>query len=267
MTKIKVIYILSLSHSGSTVLDLLLSHHPAITGLGEVYSVFTGKKANYEGTQSVCSCGNDLRQCYFWGSYFAEESKVASYKQKYTTLLELAAKKGLPVLVDSSKTTAHLEPLLELEKEGVIDLRVVYLVRDARGWVTSDIELGPKMNKRRFALLSFIRWYKHNKARKAFLERAQRKALQISYAHVMFDTEGALKKIVEYAELEPAHIDLTATPRTHIAYGNRTKISSELKLVYDTRWMHRYWVNFWYVVLVPIFLWNKRNVPMPEYKR
>jgi len=39
MSTMKVVLIAGLGHSGTTILDLALSHHPGIIGLGEVFDV------------------------------------------------------------------------------------------------------------------------------------------------------------------------------------------------------------------------------------
>ena len=55
-------YIMSASHSGSTLLTLLLAAHPEIATIGETSAV----TANGSGDTGLCSCGVKLRQCSFW---------------------------------------------------------------------------------------------------------------------------------------------------------------------------------------------------------
>ncbi len=68
---IKVLYITSLSHSGSTLLDLLLNGHSRIFSVGEIKQLPT-KWKNLKRNLSLrampfkCSCGQDLRDCDFW---------------------------------------------------------------------------------------------------------------------------------------------------------------------------------------------------------
>ena len=67
----KLIYILSLGHSGSTLLDVILGTHPDFLSTGEsrylgwqLYRTI-GKKASIK-DQDICTCGHDFRECEFW---------------------------------------------------------------------------------------------------------------------------------------------------------------------------------------------------------
>ena len=58
---IQLAYILSASHSGSTMLAMLLGAHPEICTAGELKATALGDVERYR-----CSCGNFIRQCDFW---------------------------------------------------------------------------------------------------------------------------------------------------------------------------------------------------------
>ena len=59
----KLAYILAASHSGSTLLSMLLGSHPRIATVGELKlsASAMGKISRYN-----CSCGEFIRQCSFW---------------------------------------------------------------------------------------------------------------------------------------------------------------------------------------------------------
>jgi hypothetical protein len=57
----RLIYILSASHSGSTLLAMLLASHPEITTVGELKADHLGDLGRYR-----CSCGEMIGQCAFW---------------------------------------------------------------------------------------------------------------------------------------------------------------------------------------------------------
>lgn len=57
----EVLYILSASYSGSTLLTILLARHPEIATIGELKAQAMGDVGRY-----VCSCGAAIRQCPFW---------------------------------------------------------------------------------------------------------------------------------------------------------------------------------------------------------
>jgi hypothetical protein len=54
-------YILAASHSGSTLLSMLLGAHPQICTVGELKANRIGDGENYR-----CSCGRQIVQCDFW---------------------------------------------------------------------------------------------------------------------------------------------------------------------------------------------------------
>ena len=60
---INLVYIMAASHSGSTLLSMLLGSHPQIATVGELKlsSKAIGDLTNYR-----CSCGQFIRQCNFW---------------------------------------------------------------------------------------------------------------------------------------------------------------------------------------------------------
>jgi len=61
--KIRLIYILAASHSGSTLLSLLLGAHPDICTAGELKATNLDDKERY-----LCSCGQIIKKCQFWNS-------------------------------------------------------------------------------------------------------------------------------------------------------------------------------------------------------
>ena len=59
----RVIYIVGTSHSGSTLLDLMLNAHPEIVSTGEVIRL---KRAWINSKPAACTCGNPVAECTFW---------------------------------------------------------------------------------------------------------------------------------------------------------------------------------------------------------
>ena len=57
----RLVYLLAASHSGSTLLGLLLGSHPEICTVGELKLTALGDIERYR-----CACGALLRQCAFW---------------------------------------------------------------------------------------------------------------------------------------------------------------------------------------------------------
>ncbi len=68
---VPVVYVVGSSHSGSTLLALLGSQHPQVASVGEASVKPSIRRAGRAPTQ-LCSCGEQLQCCPFWGAIFAE---------------------------------------------------------------------------------------------------------------------------------------------------------------------------------------------------
>jgi Sulfotransferase family len=66
-SKIRLVYILSASHSGSTLLAMLLNAHPEVCTVGELKATALGDVDHYR-----CSCRRMISECPFWNR-IAEE--------------------------------------------------------------------------------------------------------------------------------------------------------------------------------------------------
>jgi hypothetical protein len=102
-----VIYIGGYGRSGSTLLELALSNHPDVVGLGEV-SYFARESA----VGGTCACGLVLACCPFWRQAVASTrlapEQIPAHGTAATSLLRAAATvAGATHVVDSSKTTRH----------------------------------------------------------------------------------------------------------------------------------------------------------------
>ncbi len=63
----ELLYILSPSYSGSTLLTLLLAQHPDVTTIGELKGTAMGPLEDY-----TCSCGEKIQACDFWQQMVAK---------------------------------------------------------------------------------------------------------------------------------------------------------------------------------------------------
>ena len=66
----KLIYIAGDDRSGSTMLDMMLSGHSAITSVGEAHQLRAYANQDYEFYKSIhqlnCMCGEKFSECSFW---------------------------------------------------------------------------------------------------------------------------------------------------------------------------------------------------------
>lgn len=192
-----VLYVAGAGRSGSTLVDRVIGSHPRALSLNEVNRVWArGVLAD-----DVCGCGEPFRSCPFWREVFREafggwdedrarrmaelqgeiertrhfprawlarltgglgRGDYRTYRESLTRLyFAVRDVSGRRVLVDSSKRPTI--PLIMSAAEE-IDLRVVHLVRDARGSVHSAVKrrkydpgTGEPMEGRSVAVAS-IRW-------------------------------------------------------------------------------------------------------------
>ena len=158
---LKVIYIMSFSRSGSTLLDIILGNHKQIYSCGELMRLISHGWIN----QELCSCHEKITECEFWSEVINEwqkETKLEpeellglqnkyerlrslpivlinrvrpsksfrAYQAATLSLLELVAKKaGKKIIIDSSKSTARFLALSSIKN---LKIQPIHLVRDSR---------------------------------------------------------------------------------------------------------------------------------------
>lgn len=161
---LRVVYIMGVGRSGSTVLDSLLGNHPQIESVGELsLAADRGWLRN-----EYCSCGKPARECSRWsairhvwsklvghddaaafarlvesidGGHLASlrlplvrrcrRERFARYARESRALFEAIQRvSGKPVVVESSKRMARAAALAAIPG---MELSVIHLVRDGRG--------------------------------------------------------------------------------------------------------------------------------------
>jgi hypothetical protein len=172
--RMKVLYIVGVGRSGSTLLERVLGAVPGSVNAGELNAVFSRVSTQ----DQRCGCGEPFSRCEFWqavgerawggwdevtrrmtqlqprlvrqrfvpqlatgrgsATFRAELAEyLDAYERLYHAVAEVA---GAEVVVDASKSTAQL---VALRRIADLDLRVVNLVRDARGvahsWTKADL--------------------------------------------------------------------------------------------------------------------------------
>ncbi|CAM3582425.1 sulfotransferase [Nocardioides zeicaulis] len=164
----KVLYIVGVGRSGSTLLERVLGAQPGWVNAGELNALFS-RVARQD---QRCGCGTPFSECPFWvgvgarafGGWDEVTEQVSRLqprvvRQRYVPRLlsgamapaarreldayldvharlyrALAEVAGAEVVVDASKSTAQLFALRRIEG---LDLRVLNLVRDPRGVASS----------------------------------------------------------------------------------------------------------------------------------
>jgi hypothetical protein len=170
---LKVLYIAGVGRSGSTLLERMLGAIPGSVNTGELNAIFCRVAAQ----DQRCGCGEPFSTCPFWtavgerafGGWSGVTARITYLQPRVvrqrhvprlvtglagaTHLRELAEYldahdrlyraisevSGAEVVVDASKSTAQL---CALRRIAGLDLRVLNLVRDARGVASSWSKVG-----------------------------------------------------------------------------------------------------------------------------
>jgi hypothetical protein len=142
----RLVYIGGYGHSGSTLLEYLMTASPEVIACGEVVSVRRDWKKNRK-----CSCGRAAESCPVWGPLFNQSVKVdrRSHEDLVLALLQQIANDHA-IMVDSSKTAwTHAAAPFKLRRKLGQDLLLVHIVRDPRAVCWSMIKRGKRVGERR----------------------------------------------------------------------------------------------------------------------
>lgn len=280
---VRVLFLGGLGRSGTTLLERVLGELPGVCPLGEVVHLWRRDVLDDE----RCGCGERFSACEFWrqvgaeafGGWTAERAQriialraavertrhlpalaaprlrsvrarlVAEYTEAYRLVYQAAAAvSGARVVIDSSK---HASLAFCLRWCPDIDLRVVHVVRDARGvaysWTKQRARPeaeGDEMTRyppARSALL----WSALNTAF-GVLERLGTPVWRLRYEEFLADPAGTVADLRRFADLppDPAALGFLGTRsavlgRCHSAAGNPMRFTTgEIELRRDDAWRH-----------------------------
>ena len=238
----RVLYLGGLGRSGTTLVERLLGELPGVVALGEVVHLWQRDIRDDE----RCGCGARFSACTFWrrvgerafGGWDAVDverihalrdavertrhiprlaatagsADVREYAGFYAKVYAAAADVACAeVVVDSSKHSALAHVL---RFAGGVDLRVVHVVRDARGVAYSWTKTvarpetdGAQDMTRYSPARSAMLWNAHNAAF-GLLARRGVPVRRIRYEEFLTDPRAALIRLADFAELTPAPADL-----------------------------------------------------------
>ncbi|BCJ52243.1 sulfotransferase [Actinoplanes sp. NBRC 14428] len=279
----RVVYLGGLGRSGTTLVERLLGELPSVCSLGEIVHLWQRDIRDNE----RCGCGARFATCTFWkrvgerayGGWHnvdvgrvhalrdtvertrfiprlaaahlpaAQLADVREYASFYARVYAAAAEvSGAEVVVDSSKHSALAHVLRWADG---VDLRVVHVVRDARGvaysWTktvsrpeTDGSDEMTRYSPGRSALL----WNAHNAAF-GLLARRGVPVRRIRYEQFLADPRTALRELAAYAGVPVTDADLAflgdgyADLRVgHSAAGNPMRFTvGRLPLRRDDAWV------------------------------
>jgi hypothetical protein len=267
----RILLIASKSHSGSTLLDMLLSGHPQFLGTGEVRPLIEDRlRPRYIPVvdERRCSCGSVVSRCALWSRFleFVEAEPSGDFGRRYARLLSLAGEVSpeARVLVDSSKYLEHLQRLLGAVEAGALggaELRVVHLIKDVRSYVASMKRIHGLKSWQLFQ--TSRKWHKSHARIRHFLSSRQVPSLQVGYEELCFEPGAALERICDFAgiEFDERMTDLRNS-RGHIGLGNsmRNHPEKSRQIRYDHRWFLQPDIQLCYLLSPRVRRFNERHV-------
>lgn len=264
-----IVYILCPARSGSTFLQFLLSNHEKIVGIGELNEVLKKYCGNTESlSKSVtCSCGNPAKLCLFWGPILKNIDSIKP-KDGFIEILQYF-KKRFPdkILLDSSKSGTFLEDfylntLRPCDSQN-IHIKLLFLIRDFRGWSTSIKKHNLRLNRNKIWKNSIIvnsyRWLFTSLKWFRKVQRLNIPFLPVYYENLVFDLDSQLKRIYNFLNLNYLDANVYSPIETHELFGSPSLKSDPEKMtniVYDTEWMKNYFFFLIGPTLFPPALFN-----------
>lgn len=266
----KILYIAGYGRSGSTILDIVLSNHSDILGVGEVTFLLN----DWGDPNRCCSCGESYAECEFWKDLF--QGKAPSHhlthtirkleKQSYVlrVIWGLINRKdrqiyqsyhdglfdyiedhgGEKIIIDSSKSARHaLGRFMALIKLTRHNVYVLHLVRNGLAVLESQMVTGdnwalegyrsmPKFSGLRIVL----GWVKTNflvSMLKTLL--GSKRYVRIRYEDFIAEPIAVLRKLDDFLGIDTEElickIDNNAEFQIkHMVGGNRVRLMKNIKL-------------------------------------
>ncbi len=243
--RIKILYITSLGHSGSTLLDVLLGQHSQLQSLGELAFFDT-----WIAEKNLCSCGTALPQCPFWinatAGHFTPVGELNSagfLDNSYKLFQGIQAAVGAKIIVDSSKSIHRLTVLL---KDPRFEVKVVHLIRNGLAVVNSLTKSHRRpgsslaeMTPPTPLLQAILRWTRRNKAIDKLMDSLPNEAYtRVRYEDLCTSTEDELSHILDLFNLnfEPDMLQ-PSLANNHNISGSRWRFQqTEVRIELSRKW-------------------------------
>lgn len=249
---IPVIYIAGSSHSGSTLLDLLLGSHSAVESVGEAKKIPELISRIARGDSPLCTCQTELVQCPLWGGILARDlgdlkRDAAANASVFKMILE---RQGKSVILDSSKTLGRA---LLLARSSLFSPIFVHLVRDSRAVVFSSKRKRLRQKSRGHGTVQIARGWQKLNAR--IPRRIPWPLVRVRYEDLTDNPKSVLEKILAAAGLgwEEPMIRF----REHIHHnveGNRMRMGSGSEIKRDDEYLRSLGVMEW--TLATLLTWR-----------
>ena len=225
-TVTKLVYIGGYGHSGSTLVEYLMTASPQVIACGEVES------AAREGMgKSRCTCGELTKDCPIWGAIIEASDPNAWTHQDLALALLRHVSDDYRGLIDSSKTARHSAAVpFGLRRRLGRDFQLVHIVRDPRAICWSALKKaarkGHAHSKRALrCVLATLGWWVANLACELFGWMHPDQYVRLRYEDVVRSPREAvgnlLKAILPRSACRFETLGVGAN--RHQLYGNRMR--------------------------------------------
>lgn len=273
----RLLYIVGMQNSGSTVLEAILAEAPGVGSLGEVGGFHRHQQYDF------CNCGAPAAGCDLCAAVVSKVGN-AEAADEFAAVHELAVKErnlhrfvlspslrrsyaqasdkvfstvfdssSWNLLIDSSK---NISRAIALAEASACDVYLVHLVRDCRGYFYSKNRRLKVDGKRPQYLRPGLKWLGKNAVVSLYFNvlRRRHRFLTMSYEELVTRPEtslGRLSRFVGVDFLSPGEVgQREAAPRSHLFEPPRMVDYSRVRLEPDRletqRWSARknnvYWV-------------------------
>jgi hypothetical protein len=222
----KLVYIGGYGHSGSTLLEYLLTGCAELVACGEVASVIRDRLKKQQ-----CTCGRRSEACPIWSQVLSSDAPLAEKTHEALTLALLArAVKRYDLMVDSTKTAlGHALAPFRLRRALGADFLLVHLVRDPRAVAWSAIKKTERrnmiVNRPLYCARVALAWSAANLACETFGRFYPTQYLRLRYEDFVAAPRETLEQI--FQRVSPGakwrSETLGVTDNRHQLYGNRMR--------------------------------------------
>jgi len=243
MKKPKVAFILGDGYSGSTLLDLILGSHSRMLSLGEIDSFDTFLEQNH-----TCTCFRSQRDCTFWQEVLRHLSELTgsdSFRLKppaadervvlNNTLNLFRAAQAVSSAEVLSDSTKRFQRARKICRSGLVEAKVIHLLRDGRGVAFSHLKRGESFED------AVLYWKATNLAIRDWLQSGEAPdGVTIRYEDFCAQPSETVRQVCGLLGLDwEPQMMMFAEKEHHNVSGNimRFKLDSSIKK--DEEWKHK----------------------------
>lgn len=246
-----LVVINSLSHSGSTILSMIIANHEEMISLGEIYQVLREPSSYWlNDSEKKCSCGLAAAECEFWGDTLRKTNHLEKTETDQHKLIAAKYKIAIDAFhhqyenktpVDTSKGERHLKLLIKLAWPTI---KLIYLIRDVRGYALSQTTLARSQNRKGMKRIKnsmafqFLKWYFTNRNRLKIITQSNLDHVITSYEALCLNTAPSTNAISDFLSVNNTQTPGLDSSQHHVLFGNpiRNTPDKRKSLQYDARW-------------------------------